>query len=176
MATAHAYNLFVCSVLWATRYLVQTAATGRHSADNSLYTYDNRYGYTVSKSMDQPCNVANPARSQLNREKNEYFPVPVYAWELGLARRVRQSRPAPAWSSPYLGWIWCLLTEFLPTSAAASIYLIQPLYTPSGQSRVYRVTHLRTYGVHCRESADIGPVNVKIVPTECWLGRSPWTS
>ena len=49
-------------------------------------------------------------------------------------------------------------------------------HTPSGQSRVYRVTQLRTDGVHCRESASIGPVNLKVVPNECWLGRSPWTN
>ena len=37
------------------------------------------YGYTYSKSMDQPGKVANPAASgQLNRE-NEYFPVCVRA-------------------------------------------------------------------------------------------------
>ena len=34
------------------------------------------YGYTYSKSMDQPGKVANPARGQLKR-KNEYFPVRV---------------------------------------------------------------------------------------------------
>ena len=34
---------------------------------------------TYSKSKDQPGKVANPARGQLNRGKNEYFPVPVYA-------------------------------------------------------------------------------------------------
>ena len=76
-----------------------------------------------SNSMDQPGKVANPARGQLIRE-NEYFPVPVRAWEFGLARRVRQSRPASACSSPYSGWIWCLRTYvFLPRSAAASIGL-----------------------------------------------------
>ena len=32
------------------------------------------YGYTYSKSMDQPGKVANPARGQLNRE-NGYFSV-----------------------------------------------------------------------------------------------------
>ena len=47
-------------------------------------------------------------------------------------------------------------------------------HTPSGQSRVYLVTHLRTDGVHFRESAGTGPVNLKIVPNECCLGRSPW--
>ena len=51
---------------------------------------------------DQPGKVANQARGQLNRE-NEYFPVPVRARENGLARRVRQSRPASACSSPYSG-------------------------------------------------------------------------
>ena len=37
-------------------------------------------------------------------------------------------------------------------------------HTPSGQSRVYRVMQFRTDGVHCRESADTGPVNLKVVP------------
>ena len=37
-------------------------------------------------------------------------------------------------------------------------------HTPSGQSRVYRVTQLRTDGVHCREFAGTGPVNLKVVP------------
>ena len=82
------------------------------------------YSHIYSKSMDQPGKVANPARGQLNRE-NEYFPVRVRAGEIGLARRVRQSHPASARSSPYSGWIWCLLTRFLPSSAAASIYLFK---------------------------------------------------
>ena len=36
--------------------------------------------------------------------------------------------------------------------------------TPSGQSGVYWFTQLRTDGVHCRESAGTGPVNLKVVP------------
>ena len=40
----------------------------------------------------------------------------------------------------------------------------------------FGVTQLRTEGVHCRESAGIGPVNLKVVPNECCLGRSPWTN
>ena len=35
---------------------------------------------------------------------------------------------------------------------------------PSDQSRVNRVTQLRTDGVHCRESAGTGPVVLKVVP------------
>ena len=47
--------------------------------------------------------------------------------------------------------------------------------TPWGPSRVYRVTQLRTNGVHCREPACTGPpVNLKVVPNGCCLGRSPW--
>ena len=49
-------------------------------------------------------------------------------------------------------------------------------HTPSGQSRVYRVTQLRNDGVHCRESAGTGPVNLKVVPNGCCLGKSPWTN
>ena len=37
-------------------------------------------------------------------------------------------------------------------------------HTPSGQSRVYRVTQLRTDDVHCRESTGTRPVNLKVVP------------
>ena len=39
---------------------------------------------TYSKGKDQLCKVA----------ENIFFPVPVRAWKFGLARRVRQSRPA----------------------------------------------------------------------------------
>ena len=39
-------------------------------------------------------------------------------------------------------------------------------YTPSGQSRVHRVAQLRADGVHCRESAGTGPVNLKVVLDE----------
>ena len=47
-------------------------------------------------------------------------------------------------------------------------------HTPLGQSRVYRVTQLRTDGVHCRESAGTGLVNHKVVPNGCCLGMSPF--
>ena len=44
-------------------------------------------------------------------------------------------------------------------------------HTPSGQSRVYRVAQLRTDGVHCRESARTGPVNLDRGSSERVL---PW--
>ena len=43
------------------------------------------------------------------------------------------------------------------------IYLLYR-HTPSGQSRVCRVTEMRTDGVHCLESAGTGPVVLKVVP------------
>ena len=79
-----------------------------------------------------------------------------------------------------------LLTEFLTFSATASIYLNrQP---PSGQSRVNRVTHLGTDGVHLyRESTGTGPAEVivlvlvlvlvfKVVPVLAGAAFSGFTS
>ena len=57
------------------------------------------------------------------------------------------------------------------------IWCLAPLnrHTPSRQSpRVYRVVQLRTAGGHCRESAGTGPVNLRVVPNKCCLGRSSW--
>ena len=126
------------------------------------------YSHTYSKSIDQPGKVANPARSQLNN-KNEYFPVRVRSWEFGLARRVRQSRPAAACSSPFSGWIWCLRGSSRVPRRRPIIYL-KPPYAIGSQSRIYRVTHLRTNGVHCRESAGTGLVK----PQGCSEWVLPW--
>ena len=93
--------------------------------------------------MDQVGKVASPARGQLNRE-SAHFPVHLHAWEFRLARRVRQSRPASACSSPCSGWTWCLLTGSLPSSAVASIFHLQPPYaigsvpSLSGHAIAYR--------------------------------------
>ena len=70
-----------------------------------------------------------------------------------------------------------VLTYGIPPEFRGGVHLfIYNRHTPSSQSRVYRVTPLRTDGVHCRESAGTGPVNPKVVPNECCLGRSPWTN
>ena len=64
-----------------------------------------------------------------------------------------------------------VLTYGIPPEFRGGVHLfIYNRHTPSGQSRVYRVTQLRTDGVHCRESAGTGPVNLKVVPNECSLG------
>ena len=68
-----------------------------------------------------------------------------------------------------------VLTYGIPPEFGGGVHLfILNRHTSSGQSRLYRVTQLRTDGVHCRESARAGPVNLKVVPNECCLGKSPW--
>ena len=70
-----------------------------------------------------------------------------------------------------------VLTYGIPPEFRGGVHLfIQNRHTPSGQSRVYRVTQMRTDGAYCRESASTEPVNLKVVPNECCLGRSPWTN
>ena len=76
---------------------------------------------TYSKSMDQPGKVAIPARGQLNKE-NSYFPVPVRAWEFGLARQVWQSRPASACSLSILR-LNLVLTYGIPPDFRGGVHL-----------------------------------------------------
>ena len=65
-----------------------------------------------------------------------------------------------------------VLTYGVPPEFRGGVHLfIYNRHTPSGQSRVNRVTHLRTDGVHCRESTGTGPVNLEVVLNECCLGR-----
>ena len=79
------------------------------------------YGHTYSKSKDQPGKVANLARGQLNREN--VFSLSAFAPEK-LVSRDGLGSPVPR--QPGLlhtqAEPLCLLTGFLPTSAAASIY------------------------------------------------------
>ena len=71
--------------------------------------------------MDQPGKVANPARAQLNRE-NKYFSVLVRAWEFGLARQVRPSRPASACSF-YILRLNLVLTHGIPPDFRGGVHL-----------------------------------------------------
>ena len=130
---------------------------------------------TYSKSTAQPGKVAKPTRGQLKKE-NIIFPYPrsrlrIWSRETGSAV---PSRVSLLISILRLN---VMLTYGIPPEFRAGVYLfIQNRHTPLGQSRVYRVTQLCTDGVHCREFADTGPVNLKVVPNECCLGKSPWTN
>ena len=66
-----------------------------------------------------------------------------------------------------------VLTHGIPPEFRGGVHI---RHTPSVQFRVYQVTRLRTDGVHCRESSGTGPENLKVVPNECCLARSPWTT
>ena len=127
---------------------------------------------TSSKSKDQPGKVANPARGQLNRKMNSSLTS--FAPENLVSR--------DGFGSPVLRQ-----PAHLHTQAKSGAYLRDSFrvsrrrpficfnrHTPSGQSRVYRVTQLRTDDVHCRESAGTGPENFKVVLNGCCLGRSQW--
>ena len=134
-------------------------------------------GHTYSKSMDQPGKVASPAHGQLNR-KNDYFPVRVRSC-LSIWSSLETSSAVPSRVSLLISILRLnlVLTHGIPPEFRGGVHLfIYNHHTPSGQSRVYRVTQLCTDGVYCRESAGTGPVNFKVVPNECCLGRSPWTN
>ena len=124
------------------------------------------------KGKDQPDRVTNPARGQLNRKMLSL--VSSFAPE----NLVPRGFGGPVPRQP----------AHLNTRVKSGAYLRDPSrfprrpfiylnrHTPSSQFRVYRVTQLRTDGVHCRESAGKVPVNINVVPNGCCLGRSLWTS
>jgi len=123
-----------------------------------------------SKSMDQPGKATNPARGQLNRENESSLSA--FAPE-NLVSQDRFGSSVPRQPAHF------------HTHTESDAYLRDSsqvprrrpfIYLPSGQSRVYQVTQLRTDGVLCREPTGTGPVNLKVVPNECCLGRSPWTN
>ena len=119
--------------------------------------------------------VASPARGQLNR-KNEYFPCPRSCLRIW-SRETGSAVPSRVSLLISILRLNLALTYGIPREFRGGVHLfIYSRHTPSGQSRVYRVTQLRTDGVHCREFAGTGPVNLKVVPNECCLGRSPWTN
>ena len=92
--------------------------------------------------MDQLGKVANPARGQLNREK-ENFPVRGRARESGLTRRVRPSHPAPAYSFSTLR-LNLVHTHEIPLDFRGRVRLFIPPYaigsvpSLSGHANAYR--------------------------------------
>ena len=86
-------------------------------------------------------------------------PVFVCVKKNGLTRWVRPSRPASA-------CIFSTLKLSLVLTDGDSSHFSRipiPPTAPSGQSRVYHAMQMRSDGVHCRESADTGPVVLKVV-------------
>ena len=130
--------------------------------------------HTYCKSMDQPGKVGSPARGQLNRKMN--LPCPRSCLRIS-SRETSSAVPCRVSLLISILRLNLVFTYGIPPEFRGGVHLfIYKRHTPSGQSRVYRVTQWRTDGVHCRESAGTEPVNRKIVPNECCLGRSPWTN
>ena len=100
------------------------------------------YGNTFSKSMDQPGKVANPARGQLAEQRKLTFPCPrsrlrIWSRDTGSAVPSRVSLPISIFR------LNLVLTHGIPPEFRGSVHLfILNRHTPSGQSRVYRVTEL----------------------------------
>ena len=122
--------------------------------------------------MDQPGKVANPARGQLKRENN--IPLSPCVPE-NLVSRDGFSRPVPRQPA------------HLHTQAESGAYLrdssrvprrrpMKPPYAIGSVPSLSGHAIIGTDGVRCRESAGTGPVNLKVVPNGCCLGRSPCTN
>ena len=90
-------------------------------------------------------------------------------WKSLPAQNLRQSRPAS--TSAHLHTQAESGAYLRDSPRVPRLFLYLDHHTPSGQSRVDRVTYLCTDGVHCRESAGTGPVNLKIVQV---TGAVPW--
>ena len=117
----------------------------------------------VAEYIDQSGKVANPARGQRNKEKM-IFPCPrsrVRIWSRETGSAV-PSRVSLLISVLRLKSGACSRDSSRVPRRRSFTHLYR--HTPSGQSRVYRITQVRTDGVHCRESAGAEPVVLKVVP------------
>ena len=123
--------------------------------------------------MNQPGKVANPARDQLNREID--YSLSAFAPE-NLISRDGFGSPVPC------------QPDHLHTRAGSGAYLRDSSRVPRRRPFIYfkppyaigsvpsiSGREIAFDGVHYRESAGTGPVNLKVAPNVCCLGRSPWT-
>ena len=113
--------------------------------------------------MDQPGEVANLSRVRLIRKKFEKFPFPVRAYEFGLARRVRLSRPTSACSFSTLS-LNLVLTRGIPPDFRRGVHSSIPPYAVGPVTSLLVIMQSRTDGVYCLESAGTKPVVLKVVP------------
>ena len=129
--------------------------------------------FTYSTGKDQPGKVVNPARRQLNRKNKCPYPrsrLRIWSRETGSAVPPRVSLLSS------IHRLNRVLTYEIPPDFRGGVFISLNRHPPLGQSRVYRITQLRTDGVHCRELAGTGPVNLKVVRNGCRLSRSSLTN
>ena len=134
------------------------------------------YDHTYSKSMDQPGKVANPARGQLSRKKT-LFSCLLFSrlriWSRDTGSAV-PSRVSLLISIHRLNLVLHRRDSSRVPRRRPFIYLKPPhamesVPSLSGRAIAYRWRSLPRV-------AGTGPVNLKVVPNECCLGRSPWTN
>ena len=124
--------------------------------------------------MHQPGKVVNPARGQLNRE-NEYSPGPrrclrIWSRETGSAVPSRVSLLILHTLAEYGAY---LRDSFRVLRRRPFVYLEPPPAMGSVPSLSgHTIAHLLRSLPRARRSR---ATNLKIVPNECYLGRSPWT-
>ena len=123
--------------------------------------------------MDQPGKVANPARGQLNREsEHSRLRACLRFW----SRETGSAVPSRVSLLISILRLNLVLTYGIPPEFRGGVHMKPPYAIGSVPSLSGHAVALRTDGVHCRESAGTGPVNLKVVPNGCCLGRSPWTN
>ena len=138
-----------------------------------VYSYFIYWHHMLKESMDEPGMFAIPARGQLNSGKKSLSAFALenlvlrYGFGSPIPRQPAhlhpQDEPGANIRDSSRGLRQRpLIIHFKPPYAIGSVPRL------SGQ--------LRTNGVHCRESAGTGPENLKVVPNECCLGRSPWSN
>ena len=114
---------------------------------------------------DQPGRVASPARGQLIQGKCffscAHSRLRIWSRETGSSVASRVSPLLLHGLRLNHQSDWLVLTRNFSRVPRRRPHVPQP---PSGQSRVNRVTQLRTDGVHCRESAGTGPIVLKVHP------------
>ena len=110
-----------------------------HDVCRSVMYYMYVWSHIWQNRMDQPGKVANPVRGQLNRE-NEYFIFscprsPLRSW----SRETGSAVPSRVSLLIFILRLNLVLTYGIPPEFRGGVHL-RNRHTPSGQSRVYRVT------------------------------------
>ena len=133
------------------------------------------YGHTYSKSVDEPGKGCQSC-SWSAEEGKWILPCPRSRLRIW-SRKTGSAVPSRASLLISILRLNIVLTYGIPPEflGGVNIFLLNR-HTPSSQSRFHRVTQLCADGIDCRESAGTGPINRKVVPNECCLGRSPWTN
>ena len=129
-------------------------------------------GHHIQQSTHQLRKVANPVHGQLNRGK---FPCPRSRLKIWFRETVLAVPSHVSLLILYTNAESGAYSRYSSRVPRRRPYFFFQHHTPSGQSRVYRVTQLRTDYVHCRESVGTGPVVLKVVRVTGAAFASSWT-